>query len=138
MQKKPEPQGLDKSDLLDTDLLPIRTAEGIPPAVCEAAPTSCAVVMMTVFQNQVRIAPIMFLLPWLGGPNLGRMTNQAFDSHLFHEVHEPLHRSRGFDPHSHRVWKQLTSAEVRGAYRQQRFAARKRLRSRREPKPCGA
>jgi hypothetical protein len=26
-----------EADLLDTDLLPIRTAEGIPPAVCEAA-----------------------------------------------------------------------------------------------------
>ena len=34
-----------KSDLLDTDLLPIRTAEGIPPAVCEAAPTGCPVVI---------------------------------------------------------------------------------------------
>ena len=55
------------------------------------------------FQNQVRISPIMFLLPWLGCPNLGRMTDQAFDSQLFHEVHKPLHRSRGFDPHSHRA-----------------------------------
>jgi hypothetical protein len=35
----------------------------------------------------------------------GRMTDQAFDSQLFHEVHKPLHRSRGFDPHSHRAWK---------------------------------
>ena len=34
-----------KSDLLETDLLPIRTAEGIPPAVCEAAPTGCPVVI---------------------------------------------------------------------------------------------
>ena len=34
-----------ESDLLDTDLLPIRTAEGIPPAVCEAAPTGCPVVI---------------------------------------------------------------------------------------------
>ena len=34
-----------KSDLLDTDLLPIRTAEEIPPAVCEAAPTGCPVVI---------------------------------------------------------------------------------------------
>ena len=33
------------------------------------------------------------------------MTDQTFDSQLFHEVHEPLHRSRGFDPHSHRAWK---------------------------------
>ena len=32
-----------ESDLLDTDLLPIRTAEGIPPAVCEAAPTGSVV-----------------------------------------------------------------------------------------------
>jgi hypothetical protein len=34
-----------ESGLLDTGLLPIRTAEGIPPAVCEAAPTACAVVI---------------------------------------------------------------------------------------------
>ena len=34
-----------KSDLLDTDLLPIRTAEGIPPAVCEAAPTGGPVII---------------------------------------------------------------------------------------------
>src|SRR5438034_1361212 len=34
-----------ESDLLDTDLLPIRTAEGIPPAVCEAAPMGCPVVI---------------------------------------------------------------------------------------------
>ena len=33
------------SDLLDTDLLPIRTAEGIPSTVCEAAPTGCPVVI---------------------------------------------------------------------------------------------
>ena len=34
-----------EADLLDTDLLPIRTAEEISPAVCEAAPTACAVVI---------------------------------------------------------------------------------------------
>jgi hypothetical protein len=34
-----------KTDLRDTDLLPIRTTEGIPPAVCEAAPTGCPVVI---------------------------------------------------------------------------------------------
>src|SRR5882762_5134837 len=56
-------------------------------------------------QNQVRISPIMFLLPGLGGPNLCRRTDQAFDSQLFQEGHEPLHRSRGFDPHTHRAWK---------------------------------
>src|SRR5580700_2047790 len=47
----------------------------------------------------------MFLLPWLGCPNLCRMADQAFDSQFFHEVHEPLHRSRGFDSHTHRAWK---------------------------------
>src|SRR5260370_42430399 len=47
----------------------------------------------------------MFLLPGLGCPNLGRMTDQAFGSQLFHEVHKPLHRSRGFDAHTHRAWK---------------------------------
>jgi hypothetical protein len=34
-----------ESDLLDTDLLPIRTAVKNPPGVCEAAPTACAVVI---------------------------------------------------------------------------------------------
>jgi hypothetical protein len=34
-----------EADLLDTDLLPIRTAEEIPPAVCEAAPMAYAVVI---------------------------------------------------------------------------------------------
>jgi hypothetical protein len=34
-----------ESGLLDTDLLPIRTAVGNPPGVCEAAPTACAVVI---------------------------------------------------------------------------------------------
>src|SRR5467141_69342 len=33
------------------------------------------------------------------------MTDQAFDSQFFHEIQEPLHRSRGFDTHSHRAWK---------------------------------
>src|SRR2546422_10703613 len=47
----------------------------------------------------------MFLLPGLGCPNFCRMADQAFDSQLFHEVHKPLHRSRGFDTHSHRAWK---------------------------------
>src|SRR5271154_4622897 len=47
----------------------------------------------------------MFLLPWLGGPNLCRVTDPAFDFPLFQEIYEPLHRSRGFDTHSHRAWK---------------------------------
>src|ERR1700736_227062 len=47
----------------------------------------------------------MFLLPRLGSPNLCRMTNPAFDSQLFHEIHKPLHRSRCFNAHTHRVWK---------------------------------
>jgi len=34
-----------ESDLLDTDLLPIRAAVENPPAVCEAAPTGCPVVI---------------------------------------------------------------------------------------------
>src|SRR5258708_965245 len=33
------------------------------------------------------------------------MTDQAFDSQFFHEIQKPLHRSRGFDPHSRRAWK---------------------------------
>src|SRR5271169_6086088 len=33
------------------------------------------------------------------------MTNQAFDSELLHQVQKPLHRSRGFDAHTHRAWK---------------------------------
>src|ERR1700736_5166496 len=47
----------------------------------------------------------MFLLPRLGSPNLCRMTNPAFDSQLFHEIHKPPHRSSGFDTHSHRAGK---------------------------------
>ncbi len=34
-----------KSDLLDTDLLPIRATVGNPPIVCEAAPTGYPVVI---------------------------------------------------------------------------------------------
>jgi hypothetical protein len=34
-----------KSDLLDTDLLPIRTAAENPAVVCETAPTGCPVVI---------------------------------------------------------------------------------------------
>ena len=34
-----------ESDLLDTDLLPIRAAVENPPVVCEAAPTGCPVVI---------------------------------------------------------------------------------------------
>jgi hypothetical protein len=34
-----------EADLLDTDLLPIRTAVESPPVVREAAPTACAVVI---------------------------------------------------------------------------------------------
>ncbi len=43
-------------------------------------------------QNQVRISPVMFLFPGLGCPNLGRMTDLAFDSQLFHEVHKLMNR----------------------------------------------
>src|SRR5208283_5052563 len=46
----------------------------------------------------------MFLLAGLGCSNRGRMTDLAFDSQLFQEGHKPLHRSRGFDPHTHRAW----------------------------------
>jgi hypothetical protein len=56
-------------------------------------------------QNQLRISPIIFLLPRRGCANLCRMTDQAFDSQFFHEIQKPLHRSRGFDTHSHRAWK---------------------------------
>jgi hypothetical protein len=34
-----------EADLLDTDLLPIRTAVENPPTVCEAAPMACAIVI---------------------------------------------------------------------------------------------
>jgi len=51
-------------------------------------------------QNQVGISPIMFLLPRLRRSNLCRITNLAFDSQFFHQVHEPLHRAGGFDPHA--------------------------------------
>ncbi len=34
-----------EADLLDTDLLPIRTAVENPPVMCEAAPTGCPVVI---------------------------------------------------------------------------------------------
>jgi hypothetical protein len=48
-KRPPEKRGRglmqNEADLLDTDLLPIRTAEEISPAVCEAAPTACAVVI---------------------------------------------------------------------------------------------
>src|SRR6266446_1984412 len=47
----------------------------------------------------------MFLLAGLGCSNRGRMTDLAFHSQLFQEVHKPLHRSRGFDPDTHRAWK---------------------------------
>src|ERR1700679_2462941 len=44
----------------------------------------------------------MLLFLWFGVPNLCRMTHQAFDSKLFHEVHKPLHGSRCFDSHTNR------------------------------------
>ncbi len=48
-KRPPEQRGRgliqNEADLLDTDLLPIRTAEGIPPAVCEAAPMAYAIVI---------------------------------------------------------------------------------------------
>src|SRR4029077_12613932 len=46
----------------------------------------------------------MFLRPGPGCSNLARMADQAFDAQLLQEVHKPLHRSRGFDPHTHRAW----------------------------------
>src|ERR1700677_2012641 len=33
------------------------------------------------------------------------MSHQTFDPQFFHEVHEPLHRSGSFDPHTHRPGK---------------------------------
>src|SRR5215472_9903055 len=47
----------------------------------------------------------MFLFSWFGRSYLCRMPHQAFDCEFFHEVHEPLHRSGGFDPHAHGAWK---------------------------------
>src|SRR5271169_4398524 len=44
----------------------------------------------------------MLLFSWLGRSNLCRMTHQTFDPQFFHEVQEPLHRSGGFDSHTHR------------------------------------
>lgn len=41
----------------------------------------------------------MLLFPRLGCPNLSRIAYSAFDSHLFQELQEPLHRSRGLDTH---------------------------------------
>jgi hypothetical protein len=49
-------------------------------------------------QQQLRVAPIMFLSPRLGGANRGRMAHAARDAQLLHQPHEPTHRSRGFDP----------------------------------------
>jgi len=37
-------------------------------------------------QNQLCIAPIIFLLPRRGCPNLCRMTDLAFNSQFFHEI----------------------------------------------------
>jgi hypothetical protein len=37
-------------------------------------------------QNQVRIPPVMFLLPGLGCPNPFRMADQTFDSQFFQEI----------------------------------------------------
>src|SRR3984957_17458927 len=56
-------------------------------------------------QNQLCIAPIIFLLPRRGCANLCWMTDPAFDSQLFQEIYEPLHRSGGFDTHAHWAWK---------------------------------
>src|SRR5271156_5008512 len=47
----------------------------------------------------------MLLFSWLGRSNLRWMTHQTFDPQFFHEVHEPLHRSGRFDPHTHRPGK---------------------------------
>src|SRR5271170_3547670 len=47
----------------------------------------------------------MFLFSWFGCSNRCRMTHQAFDSEFLQEVHKPLHRSSGFDSHTHRSWK---------------------------------
>src|ERR1700722_16032483 len=47
----------------------------------------------------------MFLFSWFGCSNLCWMTHQTFDPEFFHEVQEPLHRSSGFDSHSHRSGK---------------------------------
>src|ERR1700685_3877716 len=44
----------------------------------------------------------MLLFSWFGCSNLCRMTHQAFDSKLFHEVHKPLHGSRCFGSHTTR------------------------------------
>jgi hypothetical protein len=48
-KRPPEKRGRgliqNEADLLDTDLLPIRTALENPPVVCEAAPTGCPVVI---------------------------------------------------------------------------------------------
>jgi hypothetical protein len=41
-----------EADLLDTDLLPIRTAVENPPTVCEAAPMACAIVILLCFMHR--------------------------------------------------------------------------------------
>jgi hypothetical protein len=49
-------------------------------------------------QQQLRVAPIMFLSPRLSRANRGRMARAGRDAQLLHQPHEPAYRSRGFDP----------------------------------------
>jgi hypothetical protein len=56
-------------------------------------------------QNQLRVAPIMFLLPWFRRSNRRGMADLAFDSQLLHQVQKPMHRSGGFDTYKHRARK---------------------------------
>jgi len=38
------------------------------------------------------------------GANLCWMPDLTFDPQLFHQVQKPVHRSSGFNPHTHRAW----------------------------------
>src|SRR5271154_2526361 len=47
----------------------------------------------------------MFLSAGFGRSNRRRMTDLTVDSQFFHQVQEPLHRPRRFDPYAHRTGK---------------------------------
>ena len=56
-------------------------------------------------QEQLRIASIMFLPPWLGRANRRRMAHAARHAQLLHQSNEPAHRARGLDAHHGRLGK---------------------------------
>ena len=54
------------------------------------------------FEQQGRVASIVFLPSRSDRANFRRMTHMAGDPELLHQAPEPPHRSGGFDPHDHR------------------------------------